>query len=49
MSGGRDAIKVTSQASQNTARDLQVAHAHAALHGDGMCDSLSDARHVRVV
>ena len=34
-------------ASPNTARDLHAAHVHAALHGDGICDSLSDARHVR--
>ena len=28
--------------SPNTARDLHAAHAHAALRGDGTCDSLSD-------
>ena len=47
MRGGRDATKVNLQASPNTARDLQAAHVHAALHGDGMCVSLIDARHVR--
>ena len=33
-------------ASPNTARDLHAVYVHAALHGDGTCDSLRDARHV---
>ena len=36
-------------ASPNNARDLHAVYVHAALLADGMCDSLSDARHARVM
>ena len=39
----------TSTSQAQTLYNLHAANVHAALHGDGMCDSLIDARHVRVV